>query len=203
MQSNHLVIKSFLLLVFIITLASCSSTSYVERNNSADDSRYGYSNNSNSIDLAELNKNSSNVIEEFEKVAGNNAKKKVFLYELADFLNTPYRYGGESKSGMDCSGFTQTVYKNSLSVRLPRTAREQFKVGEKIGSKNELKFGDLVYFDTSNIHFPGHVGIFLDKDLFAHASSSRGVIISSLNNTYYANRYIGATRIKIKRTTKN
>lgn len=203
MHSNHLIIKIDLLLVFIITLTSCSSTSYIERNNSIDDSRYGYSDNPNSIDLTELNKNSSNVIEEFEKVAGNNSKKKIFLHELADFLNTPYQYGGETKKGMDCSGFTQTVYKNSLSVRLPRTAREQFNVGEKIGSKSELKFGDLVYFDTSNINFPGHVGIFLDKDLFAHASFTRGVIISSLNNTYYANRYIGATRIKIKRKTKN
>lgn len=203
MHINNFIIKIYFLLVFIITLTSCSSTSYIERNNSKDDSRYGYSKNSNSINLAELNKNSSNIIEEFNKVVGTNSRKKIFLYELADFINTPYQYGGESKKGMDCSGFTQTVYKNSLSVRLPRTAREQFKVGEKIGSKSELKFGDLVYFDTSNIHFPGHVGIFLDKDLFVHASYSRGVIISSLNNTYYANRYIGATRIKIKRKTKN
>ncbi|MCP5061298.1 MAG: C40 family peptidase [Ignavibacteriae bacterium] len=203
MHSNYLIIKIYLLLVFIFILISCSSTSYIERNNSNDESRYGYSKNSNSINLSELNKSSRNVIKEFIEVIGTNSKKKIFLYELADYINTPYQYGGETKNGMDCSGFTQTVYKNSLSVRLPRTAREQFKIGEKIGSKSELKFGDLVYFDTSNIHLPGHVGIFLDKDLFVHASFTRGVIISSLNNTYYTNRYIGATRIKIKRKTKN
>ena len=119
--------------------------------------------------------------------------------ELSRFIKTPYKYGGQSKKGMDCSGFTQTVYKNSLNINLPRTARAQFNFGEKISSKNKLKFGDLIYFDTSDVYFPGHVGIYLDENLFAHASFSNGVIISSLNNKYYANKYIGATRIKIKK----
>ncbi|MEE9429401.1 MAG: C40 family peptidase [Melioribacteraceae bacterium] len=189
--------KLFLFLSLISFLISCSSTTYIEGNKSSHGT-------SDDIDLDYLNESSSNVVEQFLDVVESNSKKKKFLYKLAEYINTPYQYGGETKSGMDCSGFTQTVYKKSLNVDLPRTAREQFKVGEKIGSKSDLKFGDLVYFDTSSLHFPGHVGIFLDKDLFAHASSSRGVIISSLNNTYYANKYIGATRIKVKRKrTKN
>jgi len=196
-MSNFYTAKFLLFLILVSFLVSCSSGTYLEKD------KLSYS-SSNNIDLDYLNKNSNNVIDQFLDVIGSNYKKKKFLYELANYINTPYKYGGKSKSGMDCSGFTQTVYKNSLNVNLPRTAREQFKIGDKIGSKSKLKFGDLVYFDTSNVYFPGHVGIFLDKDLFAHASSSKGVIISSLNNTYFAKKFIGATRIKVKRKrTKN
>ncbi|MDZ7766840.1 MAG: NlpC/P60 family protein [Melioribacteraceae bacterium] len=100
-----------------------------------------------------------------------------------------------SENGIDCSAFTQQVFSNSVGVDLPRTAREQFNIGESVGRKNDLKFGDLLFFNTTTRSYPGHVGIYIGEDLFAHASRSLGVTVSSLKSTYYDNRFIGARRI--------
>ncbi len=138
-------------------------------------------------------------VEEFQKKLGKIKKlngsltsREKLLFEVVKFLDTPYKYGGQSKNGIDCSAFTQQVYRNSLGIELPRTAREQFKVGDKV---TDLKFGDLVYFDTQTGSFPGHVGIYLGDSLFAHASSIQGVTITPLNNKYFKKRYVGARRI--------
>ena len=138
------------------------------------------------------------ILSKLRGATDSNRKKEKFLNEIISYLNTPYRYGGESRSGIDCSAFTQKVYSNSLSVTLPRTAREQYRTWSIFKDQDNLRFGDLIYFDTSSRYFPGHVGIYLDDNLFAHASSSKGVIVSSLNNSYYASRFVGANRVKIK-----
>jgi cell wall-associated NlpC family hydrolase len=122
--------------------------------------------------------------------------KEKMLMEIIKYLNVPYQYGGNSKSGIDCSAFTQNIYKNTLSVNLLRSAREQYKQGEVISDVDELRFGDLVFFNTRENVRPGHVGIYIGDNLFAHASSKKGVTISSLNHTYYKNRFIGGRRIK-------
>ncbi len=127
-----------------------------------------------------------------KKLNGALTERERLLFEIVKYLDTPYKYGGQSQKGIDCSAFTQQVYKNSLGVELPRTAREQYKVGDKV---SELKFGDLVYFDTQQGVFPGHVGIYLGDSLFAHASSIQGVTITPLNNKYFKKRYVGARRI--------
>jgi len=114
------------------------------------------------------------------------------LFEIVHYLDTPYKYGGESRKGIDCSAFTQNVYQKSLGIKLPRTARQQYKIGRKV---SRLKFGDLVYFDTQRGVFPGHVGIYLGDSLFAHASSSQGVTVSSLTAKYYKDHFVGANRI--------
>ncbi len=136
------------------------------------------------------------IIDKLKDVVGTNNKKEDFLLEIVSFLNTPYEYGGETRNGIDCSAFTQKVYGNSLNVYLPRTAREQYKTWQIFDDIDELKFGDLIYFNTSTRYFPGHVGIYLDDNLFAHASSSNGVIVSSLTNNYYSTRFVGANRVK-------
>lgn len=117
------------------------------------------------------------------------------LFEVIKFLDTPYKYGGNTENGIDCSAFTKQVFQSSLDVELPRSTREQFKVGENI-SKYDLKFGDLVYFNTTKRSFPGHVGIYLGDDQFVHASRSLGVTVSNLNDPYYKKRFIGARRIE-------
>jgi cell wall-associated NlpC family hydrolase len=81
-----------------------------------------------------------------------------------------------------------------MDLELPRSTREQFKVGENI-SKYDLKFGDLVYFNTTKRSYPGHVGIYLGDDQFVHASRSLGVTVSSLSDAYYKKRFIGARRV--------
>jgi NlpC/P60 family len=122
--------------------------------------------------------------------------KEKMLMEIIKYLNVPYQYGGNSKSGIDCSAFTQNVYKSTLSVNLSRSAREQYKQGEVISDVDDLQFGDLVFFDTRSGVSPGHVGIYIGDELFAHASSKKGVTISSLNHAYYKDRFMGSRRIK-------
>lgn len=207
MQNKIILIRIFIFTSTLAILSSCTSSSYTERYNSTKKksaaSKSIISHHSpktnEKADIVPVNISSREIIEKFSPLIGTNKKKKKFLYELARYIKVPYKYGGETKSGIDCSAFTQQVYRNSLNVILPRTAREQYKVGERIKNISDLKFGDLVYFNTSAIHYPGHVGIFLGNKLFVHASASQGVIVSSLENSYFSNRYIGATRIKVKR----
>jgi len=124
-----------------------------------------------------------------------NYKEKVIM-EIIRYLNTPYRYGGTSWDGIDCSAFTQSVFNNTFSFELPRSAREQYQVGQVIEDKTELKFGDLVFFNTRRRVRPGHVGIYIGENLFAHASRTLGVTVSSLEENYYIRRYMGARRLE-------
>lgn len=108
-------------------------------------------------------------------------------------LDLPYRFGGTSLTGIDCSGYVQKVF-GLLNLPLPRTAREQFARGKKI-EKEELSTGDLVFFQTY-ARFPSHVGIYLGDNKFIHASSGdRKVKIDSLDTPYFLRRYIGARRL--------
>lgn len=120
--------------------------------------------------------------------------REKIMMEIVRYLNTPYQYGGTNSKGIDCSAFTQNVFQNSINIILPRTASEQFLNGQNIQNKYDLKFGDLIFFNTTKRTYPGHVGIFLGNNLFAHASYSRGVTISSLQSSYYTSKYIGARR---------
>ncbi|MFH0734271.1 MAG: C40 family peptidase [bacterium] len=125
----------------------------------------------------------------------NITERDKVLFEVIKYLDTPYHYGGNTKNGLDCSAFTGSVYKNSLQMDLPRSSSDQYSVGNKISNQDNLKFGDLVFFKTRRRRSVSHVGIYLGERLFAHASSSSGVIISSLDETYYKKRYVGARRI--------
>ena len=116
------------------------------------------------------------------------------LVEVIRFLNTPYKYGGNSDRGIDCSAFSQRVFNAAFNIKLLRSAREQYTQGETINSTNSLKFGDLVFFNTRRAVRPGHVGIYLGDGYFVHASSKRGVIVSSMSEGYYNQRYMGARR---------
>ena len=127
--------------------------------------------------------------------APSTAKEKM-LIEILKYMNTPYKFGGESKSGIDCSAFTQAVY-NSCNIHLLRTAREQYTEGIEIDNKHNLRFGDLVFFNTRKTVKPGHVGIYIGDNLFVHASSSNGVIVTPLSAEYYSERFMGARRIDL------
>ncbi len=121
--------------------------------------------------------------------------REKILMEIIKYLDTPYKYGGNTKRGIDCSAFTKSVYEKALSVELERNARQQYHEGEVISGRDDLQFGDLVFFNTRRRVRPGHVGIYIGDHLFAHASSSNGVTVSSLEDTYYSKRYMGARRI--------
>ncbi len=121
--------------------------------------------------------------------------REMLLMEIIKYLDTPYKYGGSTLNGIDCSAFTQSVYQDALNVNLNRTARDQFTQGKVISSKEELRFGDLIFFNTRRRVRPGHVGIYIGDGLFAHASTKGGVMISSLDEDYYSKRYMGARRV--------
>ena len=113
-------------------------------------------------------------------------------------LGVPYKLGGNSLSGIDCSAFVKRMF-SSVDVVLPRTAREQYEVGKRI-SPGELTTGDLVFFRTrKNDLNPTHVGIYIGNDQFIHASALHGggVRIDSLSSDFYSGRFIGASRVRV------
>lgn len=122
-------------------------------------------------------------------------RKDEMMEQIMDWLGTPYRFGGTTSRAIDCSAFTQTIFKETIQIELPRTANYQYNVGEVINNFEELKFGDLVFFNTRNYAYATHVGIYLGDMLFAHASSRYGVTVSSLNSKYYNKRFIGGRRL--------
>lgn len=109
------------------------------------------------------------------------------------WLGTPYKYGKASKSGTDCSGYVMNIYKEKTGISLPHSSTQMFQMGKKI-EKGGLKTGDLVFFGGGS--GVDHVGVYLDDGNFTHASTSRGVMISPLTDSYWQPRYKGARRIQ-------
>lgn len=143
--------------------------------------------------------------EEFVTLTGKslkpwkNSEERYMLVKVAkSFMGAPYKYGGNTLKGLDCSAYVKKIYE-IFDIQLPRSAREQFKVGSKVG-KEELGVGDLVFFRTKRYaKYPTHVGIYIGEGNFIHSSSGHGRIgvkIDSLSSDYYSKVYTGATRIK-------
>ena len=130
-------------------------------------------------------------IEKTQPTAGGKSSK--ILNTALSFKGVKYRFGGASPAGFDCSGFVMYVFDKN-GVKLPRTADKQYEVGKPIAKKTELKPGDLVFFETYE-KGASHVGIYQGNGNFVHASTSRGVTVSGLSESYYASRYLGARRV--------
>jgi cell wall-associated NlpC family hydrolase len=141
-------------------------------------------------DASPLHRLASRIIDRTSAIASKLARTAM------RFLGVPYSFGGTSTAGFDCSGYVQHVFA-MLGIHLPRTADSQFLKGQRVRS-GDLRPGDLVFFQT---YAPGasHVGIYLGNDEFVHASSSHGVMVSKLSESYWATRYIGAKRIVASR----
>ncbi len=127
-----------------------------------------------------------------EDFAKEDPKEKLITF-AKKLLNIPYKFGGNSILGIDCSAYVKKVY-GLLGINLPRTAREQFNQGGEAIDRDQLSIGDLVFFRTY-ASFPSHVGIYLGNNLFIHASSrGKKVTIDSLETPYYLKRFIGGKR---------
>lgn len=107
------------------------------------------------------------------------------------YKGTPYRYGGTNAQGFDCSGFILTAYREGLGHRLPRTTGQMLAEGHFV-RRDQLQPGDLVFFRIGGKD--QHAGIFMGDDRFIHSSSSKGVMESSLANSYWRQRYTQARR---------
>ncbi len=117
------------------------------------------------------------------------------LNEAEKWLGTKYKYGGDTKNGVDCSGLTMRVFEDALGIKLPRNSGKQQEYCSKI-KKDELSEGDLVFFSTNNRNTVGHVGLYIGKGQMIHSSTSKGVIISSLNEDYYLRTYHSSGRVE-------
>lgn len=119
----------------------------------------------------------------------------VDLYRfIDDWWGTPYRLGGATQKGVDCSAFTQTLISVIYGQQIPRTAQEQKNFCGTVDIDN-LQEGDLIFFKTRRGREITHVGIYLQDDRFVHASSSNGVMISSLREPYWSRHFVGAGRV--------
>lgn len=115
------------------------------------------------------------------------------VYVMAySWLNTPYRYGGDSKNGIDCSRFIMKLYHEALGLPAAGSSRQIFEQGTTI-DKSQLKEGDLVFFRTRGNSI-SHVGLYLQDGKFVHSSTSKGVIISSLDEPYWKKTYYRSAR---------
>jgi lipoprotein Spr/probable lipoprotein NlpC len=122
---------------------------------------------------------------------GSNSLEQRLRSEVREWVGTPHRMGGETRRGIDCSGFVQRMYKDIFQHNIPRSTSQQVRAGQRV-DKKQLRPGDLVFF---KIPYKGrHVGIYLGRKEFAHASTSKGVMISSLGQEYWSTSYWTARR---------
>ena len=169
------------LILIAFTIASCSTNSKISKQTT-----------NKHISIKE--------IEETEakgKIEVQKPKKKISIkHKLETHYNqykaVPYKYGGTSIKGFDCSGFVQFTYKNIFNISLPRTTRLMLNEGTAI-KKTQLRIGDLVIFRTSKRY--RHVGIFMGDNQFMHVSTKKGLMKSNLNNPYWLKHYLTSRRI--------
>lgn len=116
----------------------------------------------------------------------SSAVKNKLYAQYKSWRGVEYKMGGLSKNGVDCSGFVYHTFRSKFGINIPRTTKLQSTIGQAV-SKNKLKSGDLVFFKTATK--VRHVGIYLENNNFLHASTSKGVMISKLDNVYWKSKY--------------
>ncbi|MCB9173125.1 MAG: C40 family peptidase [Flavobacteriales bacterium] len=159
-------------ILLLVVLISCKGTKKASTNN------------------VELDKTTVELQNKYADILKVDAKavQNIKLYQFVDeWVGVQYKYGGTSKSGVDCSGFCNVLYNNVYSKTLPRTSSEIAKQLQKV-PKGSLAEGDILVFDIEGKR-NSHVGVYLANSKFVHASTSSGVIISSLEHPYYQKAY--------------
>ena len=166
--------RSLLLLVFLSLLVACGSIRPAPR----------YTDSTNT----------GAVVRELEE--RRHATPSRLARVVDSYLGIPYKWGGTTRQGMDCSAFARAIYRETYGIELPRTSKQMYQLGQKISVQHTLKPGDLVFFkDTYSGPGVSHVGVYVGAGRFAHASSSQGGIITGLDSSYFKKRYAGARRI--------
>ena len=173
-----LVCHLIVLLLINLSLCGCKSSNHLVNNTGS-----GYVVDSSDDALGKISGKKSKYVND------KSGDERKLVAEAYSWLGTRYRYGGEDRSGVDCSGLTMQVYKSAWGIKLPRTSSEQQRICHKI-NKDRLQVGDLVFFATSSDKSKvSHVGIYIGDGRMIHSSASRGVIISGINENYFVKCY--------------
>lgn len=125
-------------------------------------------------------------------MVGNASAETPLSASVNALMGTPYKYGGTTLRGFDCSGFTSYVF-DGFGIELSRSSKTQALEGAWV-DKSDLRPGDLVFFNTDGKSI-SHVGIYVGNGKFAHSATNKGVTINGLNESYYAKRYVTARRV--------
>ncbi len=168
-KNMNILFKLLLILVSMAIIFSCSQKQHKYKNINDDKKAVSKSNKTDTNDI-----------------------KDILLKEFEEWEGTPHKMGGNSKKGVDCSGFAHYIYTKLFKIYVPRTTKQFFTTGIKI-DKSQLKPGDLVAFHPHS--YPRHVGIYVGNNKFIHASTTKGVIISDLDNPYWKKHYLKSRRI--------
>ncbi|MGY5956212.1 bifunctional murein DD-endopeptidase/murein LD-carboxypeptidase [Kosakonia sp. BK9b] len=163
-----------------VLLSACSSTNTAKNMHSE---TLGVAEDTSSLQTSQ---------DEFENMVRNLDVKSRIMDQYADWKGVRYRLGGDTKKGIDCSGFVQRTFREQFGLELPRSTWEQQETGKSI-SRTSLRTGDLVLFRAGSTG--RHVGIYIGNNQFVHASTSSGVMISSMDEPYWKKRYNEARRI--------
>ena len=118
--------------------------------------------------------------------------QNALLKSFENWKGTRYAFGGDSSRGIDCSALTRRVYREVFSFELPRVTKDQIKVGRHV-SRNNLKPGDILYFRPDGKY--NHTAVYLGNSLFINASSSKGVILSSMEHSYWSKYFVHGVRV--------
>ena len=167
------------ILVLVLLLSSCAS----KKNASSSKGKTSSSKH--------ILKSKNNSLEDFAnllEVSKKDLKNEKLYFYIDNWLGTPHKMGGTTKSGIDCSGFVSNVYTEIYKEKLPRTSRD---MADEIKNKkiDKLKEGDLVFFAFGGGKID-HVGIYLHNKRFVHVSSKKGVIISNLEDVWYSKYFV-------------
>lgn len=200
---------AILVLLSFVIMTGCSSYHELSEKDSKTKKKKGVDEYKNSSELVATNtfaNKTSIKRENLESISSSltgfintsmisvNKDRDEVMYKVIEYLNTPYLWGGTSKRGIDCSGFVQAVMYKALGVTLPRTSYEMSTVGEDVDRSN-LKFGDLLFFETRGKGRVSHVAIYLEDGYFVHSGSKTGVAVASLDSEFYATHFLKAKRV--------
>ncbi len=177
----------------VVGMTSCSASRDASKNNSG-------SKRQSTLKDDRVEKPTGSLAKACKKlgVSNSNVKNAQLYIESASWIGTSYKYGGKSRSGVDCSGLTGLIYKNVYGKNLSRSSAGILQDNCSKIKKSSLKEGDLVFFrtDGKKSSTPNHVGIYLKEDKFIHASTSKGVIVSSMTQDYYVRTFITGGKVK-------
>lgn len=188
--------KTFCVIIFVCLLLFCggcsSSVRYTRNNNSVnnDMNDLSYSND----DETQTTESSEEPISSRKRRNAESVPVSALTSAINSWLGVPYRYGGMSKKGTDCSGFVTLIYRQVYNIDIPRSSKEQARNGKRVFSLRSARPGDLVFFRTSRFKGINHVGIYIGDNRFAHASLKNGVVYSNLTDKYYSRHFVGTRR---------